>query len=500
MQPRTTAILFLVAAALGAFVYLYEIKGEEARSEEEEAGRRIFPGLVAEEVAFLMFRTEDDRAFEAVRVGEGWQIQQPVQFSGDAVNLNAIASTLANLASEDIIDDPAAPEVYGLGEAARLIQFRVGSETHALQIGSEAPVGGNIYVATDASPRRVVTVAAFRVSSFERDLDSLRDRRVLNFDRTQVERLVAGWPGGSVTLEKSDDGWSITHPAANAGPADQKAVDDMLSDVAFLRAEGFVDDDPGADVRPEAEPYFTLRLGLIEKEGQPLEIGLRVKSNPEVDGYLVRGGEPSALYRVPAERIEGFPREIFAYRFKELSNFDVADVSDFELEFSEPSEGSSQEPVIVRVQREGNSWKASGEAWETGMAAALIAEFARLEAISVEAEIATPDRMSPLGLIPPRVALRAFGNKSTGSAAAADSSVGPERIQLAEVFLGHFDPSLGIVAQAGDQEAIFRIDPALAEQIPVSLSALHDRFLAPPPAEPAGEAADLDREAEADAS
>ena len=37
MNPRTTWILAFVAAALGAFIWLYEIRGEADRKLEEEA-------------------------------------------------------------------------------------------------------------------------------------------------------------------------------------------------------------------------------------------------------------------------------------------------------------------------------------------------------------------------------------------------------------------------------------------------------------------------------
>ncbi len=33
MNPKTTAVLFAIAAALAAFVYFYVIKGEQARVE-----------------------------------------------------------------------------------------------------------------------------------------------------------------------------------------------------------------------------------------------------------------------------------------------------------------------------------------------------------------------------------------------------------------------------------------------------------------------------------
>ncbi|MBW2391155.1 MAG: hypothetical protein JRG89_22365, partial [Deltaproteobacteria bacterium] len=115
MQPRTTAILFVIAILLGAFVYLYEIQGEATREQADEASRRIFPEVEAEAIEFLEFRTQDDRAFASERTRDGWLILKPVEFPGDEVNLNAIASTLANLTSEDTLEAAGAREIYGLG-------------------------------------------------------------------------------------------------------------------------------------------------------------------------------------------------------------------------------------------------------------------------------------------------------------------------------------------------------------------------------------------------
>lgn len=479
MQPRTTVVLFLVAAALGAFVYLYEIEGGAGRDREEEASRRLFPEVDASAVGFLLFRTKDDRLVEAVRIGENWHLQQPVEFPGDDVNLNSIASTLANLTSETAIDSPAAPEVYRLGNDSRRVQFRAGDKRYTLQLGGEAPVGGNIYVARDDAPNEVVTVAAFRVNSFDRDLDSLRDKRVLSFDRAQVKRVVAGWPGGSVTIDKSEAGWQITHPAAAVGPADQKTIDDLLSDVSFLRAEGFVDEGEEATAAAGVAPIFTLRLGLEEQEGAPLEVGLGVSGDGDDENYLVRGRHARTLYRVPRARIDGLPRDLFAYRFKEISNFETSAVQAFEIVFQPKSGESSVEPVTVRVERTDDGWASTGDAWRPGKAAALVAEFARLEATSVESEEATAGELASFGLSPARITLRAFGG--VGEAEVSDTVEAPS--QIAEVVLGDLDSELGFPARAAGQKQVFRLDAALAEEIPASLASFQSDFLAPPPSE-----------------
>ena len=50
MSPRTTGVMALVALALGAFLYFYEVGGEEGRRAAEEAGKRILPGFEASDV------------------------------------------------------------------------------------------------------------------------------------------------------------------------------------------------------------------------------------------------------------------------------------------------------------------------------------------------------------------------------------------------------------------------------------------------------------------
>ena len=105
MQPRTTVIMFFVAVVLGAFVYLYEIEGDVERVRDEEASRQLFPEVDAAAIGFLLFRAQGDQLVEAIRLGEEWYLKQPVAFPGDDVNLNSIASTLANLTSETEIED-----------------------------------------------------------------------------------------------------------------------------------------------------------------------------------------------------------------------------------------------------------------------------------------------------------------------------------------------------------------------------------------------------------
>ena len=53
MSPRTTGILVLVAAALGAFVYFYEVQGRASRTEAEEREKRLFADVEPADIAWI---------------------------------------------------------------------------------------------------------------------------------------------------------------------------------------------------------------------------------------------------------------------------------------------------------------------------------------------------------------------------------------------------------------------------------------------------------------
>ena len=84
-------------------------------------------------------------------------------------------------------------------------------------------------------------------------------------------------------------------------------------------------------------------------------------------------------------------------------------------------------------------------------------------------ELGGPERAG-LGLQPPRVQIRVTGRSP------AD---GAEPPRLAELTLGDFDPTQGIVAARPDRPEVFRIAPAVAERLPVDYEAFVDRFAAP---------------------
>jgi hypothetical protein len=448
MQPRTSAILLAIALALGAFVYFYEIGGEDARREAEEQARRLFPAVEQDAVEWIALATREGIEARLERREGSWSLAEPVVFPADRFAVDGMAANLAGLVSEAALENPQPLLEYDLDDAARTVRFSAGGQERALLLGRQTPVGSNTYAKTGGSDA-VYTVQTYKAQSFDKALDDLREKRILDFDTSAIQRVEARWPNGRVVLERAEaagdgaDGqsergaWRLVAPLE--ARADDEVVDDLLSDLSYLRAVGFVDDPPDAAEAGLDPPSFEVILTPAEEGGAEVApIRLAVGGLHEGE-RLVRGAHAS-LYTIAADRFDDFPRELVDYRFKQLSRFDISDARQLDLFF----QSTLGDPVAITVTRGDAGWSASpGE-----------------------------QELRGLGLSPPNVILSVFGE--VAQQGGDEPGVAPK---LAEVHIGGSYGPDGIIARAVGDPVVYRLDYELAEHIPVSLEAFRNRFV-----------------------
>jgi len=484
VNPRTTGILFLVAIALGAFVYLYEIRGGEQRSEAEARAKRVFPEVEASAVDWIELRTTDGVEVRAERGDRGWRLSAPVDFPGDGTTIDGIADGLASLTSEGVYEDPEALAIYGLEDGAREVRFGASGQEHRLRVGKKTPVGANHYV-TAAAGAPVYTVQTFAVNVFERAADDLRDRRPLHFDRESIERIEVEWEGAGVELEREGEVWHMRAPLESA--VDRATLDGFLSELAFLRAEGFVDD-PGPEDLARIEPpaYRVVLTGVAAEEGtEPARHELRIGGLLDESDRLARGAEAS-LYRIGGDRFDALPRRVVDFRFKELTDFVAGDAVRFEIDFHDTgADGSSRVETLVGELGDGG-WTTEPLPLRAGAASRLVSELARLVADDIPAESMGPTELEGVGLSPPRATLRVYG---------APESQGDAEL-LGEVQIGIAQGGR-LFAKVPGRDTVYAFDYALADGIPVSLEALKNRFVSAEGSDDADESGAADAAIEA---
>ncbi|MFO0691679.1 MAG: DUF4340 domain-containing protein [Myxococcota bacterium] len=456
MSPKTTGLLALVALVLGAFVYLYEIEGESKREAELETGKRIFAGVDAAAIDGLELTTTDGVAARFERRDGEWRVVAPIEGPGDATALDAIASALSGLARAGSVDaDPGDLAQFGLAAGAQVVRFQAKEARHALSIGRATPVGGNVYVRADETGP-VVYVESYRLNALKRGLGELRDRRIVRVAQDTLSRLVIAWPEGEATtaveLERDASGvWQIRSPIA--ARADQQTVRELISNLEYLQAAGFVDERTAAVEAALRETVLEVRLTERAGTAADAETTKSLRIAGLQDGSRLVESE-GRLFLLAPERLEDFVRSRDAYRDRQLVDLPPGALARLELDFA-----GGGEVVLTRGEA---GWSAEGREIEPDAVSSLADALTTLRAEQIVADAMGPAELASLGLAAPAVRLAL----KTAEGAGAD----------VVLELGRLDPERGLFARRADEPVVYALAAALAETLPLDLAAFDERY------------------------
>ena len=146
-----------------------------------------------------------------------WKMIQPVEAQADARAVEEVVEALAGLKAVVFeADGEYDPANYGLAQpkVTVAIQFTADVPRQELQIGSDTGTDGRIYV---ARPDRHAVYAVNReiYTKLDRTVFDLRDKRVIDFQRTATNRFTLRQSENRIMCQKNVDGeWEITSPIA----------------------------------------------------------------------------------------------------------------------------------------------------------------------------------------------------------------------------------------------------------------------------------------------
>lgn len=227
----TTALVLVLAGLVG---YIYFVDQPASDTEKSE---RAFAGLAAEDIEEIEVSAGGERT-RARRSGDTWAIVDPIMAPADDSELNAIASSLATIDVQRVVEEQAADlAAYGLQSPAIAVAFRAKGQAaeRRIALGEKAPAGGGLYARLADSPR-VFLIGAFLEATFNRNTFALRDKTILKFDRTKVDAFEFASGSDRVRLAKSGADWNIVAPIA--ARADYAAVEGTLERLASARMQG----------------------------------------------------------------------------------------------------------------------------------------------------------------------------------------------------------------------------------------------------------------------
>ncbi len=349
MSLRRIAVLVVLVAALGAYLWVYEIPEAQRAAKKEK-----LLGIDKDAVTGVAL-AYPDREIEMKKDDKGWRVVKPVDAPADENAVKAVVSTLVDAEVQKSLDQlPSDLAPFGLDKptvTARLT-LKDGSQPPPVAVGKNTAIGGKMYVRKGDEPKLYLTTSSIGFG-LKKEVKDLREKQILTFKDEDVTRVDIKPEGAEpVSLARKDkDSWTVD-PGDH--PADGTEVRSYLSSLRATRAVDFPDDaaaDLGKYGLAAPRLVVTVTTGKDGAGAQTLLLGGETTQGTQKQIYAMRADQPT-VYGLGDWSLRTLTKSAGQFRDKTVLGFDPARVGRAVLE---RKEGGS-----VTMARDAGAWKVEG--------------------------------------------------------------------------------------------------------------------------------------------
>ncbi len=325
MKLHGLAIAALVLAILTWFLYWSERhKPNDDTSKLSADAPPAILKLDQNSITKLELKKKDADPVVLIKSGSGdWQITAPKSFRADQGAVTTIASTISSLNSERVVEDKASDlPNFGLDQPVLEVDLTAKDKTQKLILGADTPAGGAVYAIVAGDPR-LFTVASSTKTSLDKNVNDLRDKRLLPIDADKVSQIEVVRKSSDIEFGRNKDDWQILKP--NPMRADSIQVGDLVRDLTNARM-----DLSSADARQEAlefghaAPVATAKL-TDESGTQQLQV------RKSKDTYYAKSTAVEGAYKIDSGLGKTLEKNVEDFRDKKLFDFGYNDPDKIEL-------------------------------------------------------------------------------------------------------------------------------------------------------------------------
>ncbi|MBI4764597.1 MAG: DUF4340 domain-containing protein [Deltaproteobacteria bacterium] len=304
------AVLLFVAGIWGAAQFLFPPKTEKDKNP------LLFGHLSTDKIQEIRWQ----RGSEAVHLKKNreWEILQPLSARADSWAVGNLLQTLTSLKPERRLSEiKPGGEEFGLNPPRVTISFSAQGKWFELLVGNKTAVGHDFYAKVSTVPD-LLLVQEFIIQDLDRDLFSLRDKKVFSVTVDQLQSLEFKAGRKSFYLEKIPEGWK--QKGRSEGKINKKEVDSFLNEVLQLKVKGFAG--PGIN-NPQwglKSPIVQLRLNLRGQgdKGEILSLG---KEDPK-NGLSAMSTIHKEVFFLDPAILKKFPRDLETWKNQSPSSSD----------------------------------------------------------------------------------------------------------------------------------------------------------------------------------
>jgi len=337
-------ILFLLVAALGAYLYWVEIP--KARQEATKA-KLVDTSADAVTGIDLVY---PDREIVLTKRDGGWALTKPLEAPADETAVKAVLGAITGAEVQKTLDEPASDLAsFGLDKPDPTVRLTTASgELPPIAVGKNSAIGGKTYVRV-GDGKIALTPASLKVALNKQPKD-LRDKQLLSFKDDDVTRVdVAPADGKTVSLVMKDkDAWTVE-------PGDQVAdlteVRSYLSALRSTRAVDFPETDAAAAGLDK--PQLTVTVTFDKGAPQTLLLGKETTQGTQKQVFAKRGDQPTIVALGDWSQ-RTLQKDAWQFRDKTVLGFSPERVGRIVIE---RKEGTG----VTLVHGEPGGWKVDGQ-------------------------------------------------------------------------------------------------------------------------------------------
>jgi hypothetical protein len=349
MRPHGLLIALCALVVLAGGVYW---SNREKKIEESKPSKDASPKIVSipeNDVTQLEFKRKDGASTIIKRgANNKWEMVAPSPLPVDQDAASGVVNSLNPLNSDQLIDEKASNlAVFGLAQPAfELTVTKKDGKTQQVQIGDEAPAGGDVYVKLAGDPK-VYTMSSSLKSSLDKTAQDLRDKRLLTFDQDKLTRVELAAKKQDLEFGKNNaNEWQIVKPKPFR--ADNWQVEELIRKLHDAKMDASTSNE---DAKKAAEAFTGgTQIATAKVTDASGTQTLDVRKNK--DDYYAKSSVVQGIFKISADLGQGLDKGIDDFRNKKL----------FDFGFSDPTKIEVQDDVNGKQA----AYAKSGDKWYSG--------------------------------------------------------------------------------------------------------------------------------------
>ncbi|MBI4888013.1 MAG: DUF4340 domain-containing protein [Acidobacteria bacterium] len=421
----TTIVLLVVLGGLVGYIYFVDSKRE---TPDPNAKPKAYAELKADTIEELQIKDPAGDTSRVQKVGDDWQLLEPVKADADDGVVGTVTSNLSTLEVQRVVEEaPADLKQFGLDPPRLDVGFRLKGQKdfQRLHVGDKAPAGGDFF-ARRADEKKVILIPSFTDSIFTKTPFDLREKSILKFDRDKADGVEIVKTGGAPTLfARTGTEWRIVKPAT--ARADYAASEGLLTRLSSTHMLKIVTEN-GGDLRTYGldRPSVTATVTAGSSKAT-----LLVGKMSDDGGYYAKDAARPVVFTVEQALSTDLGKEMAEFRRKDL--FDARSFSATRLELRRGSETLAFEKSEAGGK---TTWKkAGGQDADTAKIEDVLTKLSNLKADAFQAA-APPSMKMPAAAVTVRfdeskTETVTFGRSGTGVFASRSDESGAATVSAA---------------------------------------------------------------------